>query len=175
MNEFFELFFPKLKVQKYRLLDKEFYQRLGKLDHSLEADLLILAEIEIESKLWQVSEGKIDQVYFSNALGQIGDERAVEALMTCLQSDKDPANRGAAANALGQIGDKRAVEALKACLQSDKASNARGSAANALGYLGVLLRLDQAEAPANAPALLRQDHGDELVIELKINRRPPSG
>jgi HEAT repeat protein len=143
MNEFFELFFPKLKVQKYRLLDKEFYQRLGKLDHSLEADLLILAEIEIESKLWQVSEGKIDQVCFSNALGQIGDEHAVEALI--------------------------------ACLQSDKASNARGSAANALGYLGVLLRLDQAEAPAEAPALLRQDHGDELVIELKINRRPPSG
>ncbi len=54
LDDFFKLCFPSLTVQRCRLLDKEFYNRLGTQDQSSEADLLILAEVTIDGKAWQL-------------------------------------------------------------------------------------------------------------------------
>jgi HEAT repeat protein len=53
-------------------------------------------------------------------LGRLGDKRAVEPLIACLNntSIKNPFIKSAAAEALGQIGDPRAVEPLIECLKS---------------------------------------------------------
>ena len=47
----------------------------------------------------------------AEALGQLGDKRAVEPLIAALQDDVENV-RQAAAEALGQLGDERAVEPL---------------------------------------------------------------
>lgn len=54
LGDFFKLCFPQLKISKFQLLDKEFYQRLGAFDHSLEADLLIMAEVVVDGQSWQM-------------------------------------------------------------------------------------------------------------------------
>ncbi len=54
LDDFFKLCFPSLTVRRFRLLDKEFYNRLGAQDQSTEADLLILAEVLIDGKAWQL-------------------------------------------------------------------------------------------------------------------------
>ncbi len=54
LDDFFKLCFPLVNVSKFQLLDKEFYQRLGALDQSLEADLLIMADVEIDGVSWQM-------------------------------------------------------------------------------------------------------------------------
>ena len=52
------------------------------------------------------------------ALGEIGDERAVEPLIQALK-DEDKAIRYWAAKALGEIGDERAVDSLTQALQDE--------------------------------------------------------
>lgn len=96
----------------------------------------------------------------ANALGQIGDPRAVELLVAVLP-DGDLHLRRLATTALGQIGDSRAVESLIAVLQ-DAPVRIREAAAEALGQLGdpaavepliVMLRhasLDMRKAAAQA-------------------------
>jgi HEAT repeat protein len=64
------------------------------------------------------------------ALGEIGDERAVEALVAVLE-DEDSDVRYAAMGALGKIGDARAVEPLVARLE-DEDSDVREAALGAL-------------------------------------------
>jgi len=66
----------------------------------------------------------------SAALGKLGNARAVEPLIKCLE---DKPVRRAAATALGQLGDARAVEPLIKCL-GDKW--VRPAACEALGRLG---------------------------------------
>lgn len=66
----------------------------------------------------------------AEALGEIGDARAVEALIAALR-EKMPQ----AAEALGKIGDARAVEPLIAVLQSERA-DLRKTAMQALGRIG---------------------------------------
>ena len=51
----------------------------------------------------------------AEALGQLGDARAVEPLTAAL-GDRNGAVRKAAAEALGQLGDARAVEPLTTAL-----------------------------------------------------------
>jgi len=64
----------------------------------------------------------------AEALGRIGDPRAVEALITALPN-------AACAAALGQIGDARAVEPLVTALNTGETGDRR-AAARALGQLG---------------------------------------
>lgn len=71
----------------------------------------------------------------AEALGEIGDARAVQPLCAALR-DKDVDVRRAAAWALTKIGDVRAVESLRAALK-DKESRVRQAAAEALKKLGV--------------------------------------
>jgi HEAT repeat protein len=48
----------------------------------------------------------------ANALGQLGDERAVEPLCRCATASKDPGDMFTIAEALGRIGGERATECL---------------------------------------------------------------
>jgi len=70
----------------------------------------------------------------ADALGQIGNTRAVESLINTL-NDEDYRVQHAAAFALGKIGDVRAIDPLITTL-SDKDENMRISAADALGQIG---------------------------------------
>ena len=68
------------------------------------------------------------------ALGKIGDNRAVEPLIAAL-NDSDSDVREYAADALGEIGDKRAVEPLIVALR-DSNDNVRNNSVWALGKIG---------------------------------------
>jgi len=70
----------------------------------------------------------------AQALGQIGDSRAVEPLIVAL-ADKNAEGRRRAAEALGRIGDDRAVEPLIVAL-ADMNGDVHISAAVALGRIG---------------------------------------
>jgi len=70
----------------------------------------------------------------AHALGELGDERAVEPLLARLK-DSVWMVRAAAAWALGELGDARAVEPLIVALQ-DPEGWVRGMAASALGEIG---------------------------------------
>ncbi|MGD1992929.1 MAG: HEAT repeat domain-containing protein [Anaerolineae bacterium] len=79
----------------------------------------------------------------AEALGEIGDAGAVEALSAALQ-DEDKGVRGRSAYALGRIGDHRALEPLQAALKDDDAS-VRTLARNSLA------KLQKKAAKAKAP------------------------
>lgn len=66
----------------------------------------------------------------ADALGRIGDERAVEPLINRI-SDRSKYVRAGAARALGKIGDSRAVEPLQQLL-NDNTNEVRDAAARAL-------------------------------------------
>ncbi len=70
----------------------------------------------------------------AEALGRLGDPRAVEPLTAAL-NDRDSGVRRAAIKALGQLGHPRAVEPLIAAL-GDQRYEVRPAAAEALGQLG---------------------------------------
>lgn len=69
----------------------------------------------------------------ADALGEIGDARAVEPLIAAL-GDPDDDVREAAAEALGNIGDPRAADPLRAAL-NDPVGGVRTEAEKALGRL----------------------------------------
>jgi len=109
------------------------------------------------------------------ALGQLGDSRAMEFLVTVM---KEPGLRTLAVEALGKIGDCRAVPVLIAILEGsdrpsgsrtvagcgdtwDEEMNTRGAAVRALGILGdevaipaLVKALDQTTTRADAAAAL---------------------
>jgi len=70
----------------------------------------------------------------ANALGELGDARAVEPLIACLK-DQDWGVRVSITEALGKLGDARAVEPLIACMKDNNAK-VRYGASVALGKLG---------------------------------------
>jgi HEAT repeat protein len=92
----------------------------------------------------------------AQALGQLGDVRAVEPLITAL-TDGDRTVREAAAQALGQLGDVRAVEPLITAL-TDSATTVRETAAQALGQLG--------DVRAVEPLMAALTDGDTTVREV---------
>jgi HEAT repeat protein len=86
------------------------------------------------------------------ALGEFGDARAVEALITVLKEEKDILG-GDAAWALGKIKDARAVEPLVAVLNDG--TSIGWSAAWALGEIG--------DARAVEPLITALEEGKEIV------------
>ena len=68
-------------------------------------------------------------------LGELGDERAVPALIERLEQDEDDFVRALSASSLGDIGDERAIEPLQNALQ-DEDERVREAADAALAQLG---------------------------------------
>ena len=71
----------------------------------------------------------------SKSLGRIGDEQAIDPLVTVLMSDNHPGARSNAATALGELGNVKALEPLLLALKNDN-SEISSSAAYALGLIG---------------------------------------
>lgn len=71
----------------------------------------------------------------AEALGLIGDERAVGPLLEALADEQDSDLRREAARALGRLGDRRAAEPLILAL-ADEDEHVRWAAAGALGEVG---------------------------------------
>jgi HEAT repeat protein/beta-lactamase regulating signal transducer with metallopeptidase domain len=71
----------------------------------------------------------------AQALGELGDPRAVEALMRALRTDPVAGVRQMAAWALGEIEDTRAVPALGEAVRGDASPDVREMAAWALGEI----------------------------------------
>jgi HEAT repeat protein/beta-lactamase regulating signal transducer with metallopeptidase domain len=110
------------------------------------------------------------------ALGQLSDPRAIDALVQAVRNDADARVREAAAEALGEIDSPRAVPGLIAALASEKVAAVRAKVAWALGEiddpraveaLGAAVRdpevqvrrevvwaLGELEAPAAVPMLI---------------------
>ncbi len=80
------------------------------------------------------SVGMAERQAAAQALGQVGDGRAVEPLIAAL-NDLDLNLRSDAAEALGKLGDKRAVEPLAVALK-DPFAKVSQAASNALRKLG---------------------------------------
>jgi HEAT repeat protein len=78
------------------------------------------------------SRSRLDREKAADYLGEIGDPKAVPALIEALG---DPAISWIAAESLGKLGDKRAVQPLIASLGSDE-KWLRRNAAKALGLIG---------------------------------------
>ena len=69
------------------------------------------------------------------ALGQLSDPRAIDALAEAMRNDTDPRVREAAASALGEIDSPRAVPALIAALGAERVVAVRAKIAWALGEI----------------------------------------
>ena len=69
------------------------------------------------------------------ALGQLSDPRAIDALAEAMRNDSDPRVREAAASALGDIDSPRAVPALMAALGAERVVAVRAKIAWALGEI----------------------------------------
>jgi len=74
------------------------------------------------------------RLHASYVLGNIGDEKAIDALIDCLKNEYYDVRMGAAQN-LGRTGNKRVIEPLISALQ-DKHASVRMYAAYSLGILG---------------------------------------
>jgi len=70
------------------------------------------------------------------ALGNLQDPRAIDALVQAVKTDTDARVREAAAEALGEIDSPRAVPGLVAALGSEKVAAVRAKIAWALGEIG---------------------------------------
>jgi len=72
----------------------------------------------------------------AEALGRLGDRRAVEPLMDAVLHDRDASVREHAATALGMLGDARASEVLARAAQADPDARVREHAATAASRPG---------------------------------------
>jgi HEAT repeat protein len=99
----------------------------------------------------------------AQALGELGDKRAVDPLIACLQDDNADVKKNAT-NALGQLGDKRAVEPLIGVLKTDT-TEVGLAAAEALGLLG-----DSAAVPPLVASLSDQDAGLRLACAQALDK-----
>ncbi len=94
------------------------------------------------------------------ALGEIGDERAVQPLANKLLMENDTV-RPRAARALGLIGDTRAIKPLSEALKADEDPNVRAQAAWALRQIGTKRALEAVV-----------DHGadDTFIVQTEIDK-----
>jgi HEAT repeat protein/beta-lactamase regulating signal transducer with metallopeptidase domain len=92
------------------------------------------------------------------ALGNLEDPRAVDALVQALRTDTDARVREAAAESLGEIDSNRAVPGLIAALGSERVSAVRAKIAWALGEIDDARAVDALSAAVRdtAPEVRRQ-------------------
>ncbi|NBB94369.1 MAG: hypothetical protein GVY16_01330 [Planctomycetes bacterium] len=95
-----------------------------------------LRDVPTDQRLQRLRHGDADQrIQAARALGNAGDQRAVEPLTATLRAS-DPAVRIAAARALGRLQAHQAVGALVATLQNDAEPHVRAAAALGLRMIG---------------------------------------
>lgn len=111
-----------------------------------------------------VRESEIMQAAAAEALGWIGDARAISPLMLFLKDGND-ALREIAVEALGRIGDPRVVDALIGML-GDPSEWVRRAAAVALGELGDSKAMDRLSEAMRDPNEVVQDAAFEAIKKL---------
>jgi len=118
-----------------------------------------------------------DRCWAGVALGLMGSEKAVEALMEALVNDDEVDVRCRAASALGHIGSEKAVGALLEALVNDDEVDVRCRAASALGRIGsekTIERLMEVSAKGDNTRVRRRAEsaliriGGEKAIELLL-------
>jgi len=105
----------------------------------------------------------------ARSLGKIGDETAIEQLISALE-DSEESVRKAAVEALGNIGDKRAVEPLIRILKDDDipANNStRTEAARALGKIGDERAIEPLEACLKDKSWFVRDAANSALQEIR--------
>ena len=107
-----------------------------------------------------------DRYYAVHVLGEIGDRRAVPALIEALQ---DRLVNYKAAIVLGKLGDRRAVPPLKEMLKSDR-PNERLWAGYALGKLGDPVGVPTVAAFLKDPQWTQRRHAAESLAEFADRR-----
>ncbi|TQQ82872.1 HEAT repeat domain-containing protein [Halonotius terrestris] len=105
------------------------------------------------------SDAPLQKVTF-RALGEIGDDRAVQPLADKLLMDNDVV-RPQAARALGLLGDTRAIKPLSETLKADDDANVRAQAAWALRQIGTKRALEAVV-----------DHGSDetFVVQTELDK-----
>ncbi|MFD1640674.1 HEAT repeat domain-containing protein [Halohasta litorea] len=105
------------------------------------------------------SDPTLQKVTF-RALGEIGDEEAIQPLANKLLMDNDNV-RPQAARALGLLGDTRAIKPLSETLKADEDSNVRAQAAWALRQIGTKRALEAVV-----------DHGSDetFIVQTEIDK-----
>ncbi len=107
----------------------------GQIEEELDLDVSFEdLELELDPEDLEEDQDVSVRLIAANALGKIGDSRAVESLAKLLK-DKNVDIRKQATVALGKIGDPRAVEPLVQLLE-DKDDDVRTLAGGALGKIG---------------------------------------
>ena len=99
------------------------------------------------------------------ALGEIGDSRAVEPLIACLKDKYGGVNPNAA-QALGEIYNNQAVEPLIACLWDNNLSNVHEYAAKALGSIGDSRSVAALVACIKDPNSGRREYAVDALIKI---------
>ena len=99
----------------------------------------------------------------ADALGQLGDKRAVDPLIACLQDDNADVKKNAA-RALGNLGDKRAVEPLINNFKNE-ITETKLVVAEALGLLG-----NSEAVPPLVAALKDDDAGLRLTCAQALDK-----
>lgn len=110
----------------------------GKMLSDVTSDVSRISKMEknrdVEGLIRVLMEEKSNRNSVALALGNIGDERAVEPLIQALK-DKNAGVRRVVADALGKIKDERVLEPLIQALE-DRDNDVRNRAAKALGKKG---------------------------------------
>ena len=132
--------------------NKDAIEILGKMGATAAVDTLI-EYVDADS------DAALQKVTF-RALGEIGDEAAVQPLADKLLMENDIV-RPRAARALGLIGDTRAIKPLSEALKADEDPNVRAQAAWALRQIGTKRALEAVV-----------DHGsdDTFVVQTEIDK-----
>jgi len=132
--------------------DKKAIEILGKMG-ATEAVETLIEYVDADK------DAELQKVTF-RALGEIGDETAVQPLANKLLMDNDTV-RPRAARALGLLGDTRAIKPLSEALKADENSNVRAQAAWALRQIGTKRALEAVV-----------DHGsdDTFIVQTEIDK-----
>jgi HEAT repeat protein len=113
-----------------------------------------------------ISDSQIMQGAAAEALGWIGDSRAISPLLLFLsEGEPSDALRELAAEALGRIGDTRAVEPLIAALE-DSNEWVRRAAAEALGDLGDRSAIEPLATALQDESVMVQDAAFDALKKL---------
>jgi len=132
--------------------DKPAIRALGKMAAEDAVDTL-LEYVDADS------DPQLQKVTFK-ALGEIGDERATQALANKLEMENDTV-RPVAARALGLLGDTRAIDPLSTAAAEDDRDEVRAAAAWALRQIGTEAALEAAAEHVDDRSFIVQHEAEQ--------------